>query len=84
MFDRQTSRYFHFHTKIFVFDISDETADHQRRQINTLKSLLEATTITKIIHDCREDSDSLNEYFGIRIVNVFGTSVNNMEIKGSS
>jgi ribonuclease D len=72
------------HVHVFVFDISDEAADHQSRQINTLKTLLEATTITKIIHDCRQDSDSLNEFFGIRIVNVFDTSVYNMEIKGSS
>jgi 3'-5' exonuclease len=74
---------FLFHVHVFVFDISDIAVDHQRRQINTLKSLLEATTITKIIHDCRQDSDSLNEFFGIRIVNVFDTSVYNMEIKGS-
>ena len=72
------------HVHVYVFDISDIAADHQSRQINTLKTLLEATTITKIIHDCRQDSDSLNEFFGIRIVNVFDTSVYNMEIKGTS
>ena len=72
------------HVHVFVFDISDNAAEHQRRQINTLKTLLEATTISKIIHDCRQDSDSLNEFFGIRIVNVFDTSIYNMEIKGTS
>ena len=75
---------FLFHVHVFVFDISDIAAEHQRRQINTLKTLLEATTISKIIHDCRQDSDSLNEFFGIRIVNVFDTSVYNVEIKGTS
>ena len=72
------------HVNVFVFDISDETAEHQKMQIRILRDFLESTTITKIIHDCRQDSDSLNEFFGIRIVNVFDTSVYNMEIKGSS
>ena len=72
-----------FHVNVFVFDISDETAEHQSRQIRMLRDFLESPKITKIIHDCRQDSDSLNEFFGIRIVNVFDTSVYNMEIRGS-
>ena len=66
---------------VFLFDMSDDAAEYHLRQISTLKIFLEDTTITKIIHDCRQDSDYLNRFFVLRIVNVFDTSVYNSEIK---
>ena len=67
--------------RVFLFDISDFAADYRSRQMSTLKKVLEDCTITKIIHDCRQDSDSLNEFCGIRISNVFDTSVYNSQLK---
>jgi DNA polymerase I-like protein with 3'-5' exonuclease and polymerase domains len=69
---------------VFLFDVSDDAAEYQHRQISTLKGLLEDSTITKIIHDCRQDSDSLNEFFHTRMVKVFDTSVNNLQIKDTT
>jgi ribonuclease D len=69
---------------VFLFDVSDDAAEYHRRQISTLKGLLEDSTITKIIHDCRQDSDSLNEFFCIRMVKVFDTSVYNLQIKDTT
>jgi ribonuclease D len=69
---------------VFLFDVSDDAVEYQRRQISTLKSFLEDPTVTKIIHDCRQDSDSLNEFFHIRIVKVFETSVYNLQIKDTT
>lgn len=69
---------------VFLFDVSDDAAEYQRRQISTLKGFLEDSNISKIIHDCRQDSDSLNKFFNIRIVNVFDTSVYNFQIKDTT
>ena len=66
---------------VFLFDMIDDAAEYHERLISTLKSFLEDITITKIIHDCRQDSDSLNEFHEIRLVKVFDTSVYNSKIK---
>ena len=66
---------------VFLFDMLDDAAEYRGRLISTLKSFLEDVAVTKIIHDCRQDSDSLNELHEIRLVNVFDTSVYNSKIK---
>lgn len=68
---------------VFLFYLSDDATRYQSRQMSTIKSFLEDPSVTKIIHDCRQDSDTLNEFFQITIRNVFDTSVYNLNIKNA-
>jgi len=43
--------------------------------IDTLKPILESTTILKIIHDCRGERSNLQTQFGIQLRNVFDTQI---------
>ena len=66
---------------VYLFYLNDDATRYQRRQMSTLKSLFEDSNVIKIIHDCRQDSDTLYEFFQIRIRNVFDTSIYNLKIK---
>lgn len=46
-----------------------------------LKRILESSSIVKIIHDCRRDSDALFHQFGVRLGNVFDTQVADIWIR---
>lgn len=70
--------------EVYLFDLLDETAEHYLRQMSALKSVLEDPSITKIMHDCRQKSDAMNELFGFKIAGVFDTSVCNMFLTGSA
>lgn len=59
----------------FLFDLLDSTPVYWARQLSILKRVLEDVSVIKIIHDCRQDSDSFNEFFKIRLAGVFDTSV---------
>lgn len=59
----------------FLFDLLDNTAVYWARQLCILKRVLEDAAVVKIIHDCRQDSDSFNEFFNIKLAGVFDTSV---------
>lgn len=65
---------------VFLFDLISHAAEYYSQQMSVLKSILEDAAIIKIIHDCRQDSDSLNEFFEIRLRGVFDSSVYNMMI----
>ena len=67
--------------RVFLFYLNDDATRYQSRQMSILKIILEDQNFTKIIHDCRQDSDTLNEFFQITIRNVFDTSVFNLKIK---
>jgi hypothetical protein len=41
---------------------------------SALKALLEHSSITKVLHDCRNDESKLRDQFGFGLVNVFDTS----------
>jgi ribonuclease D len=70
--------------EVYIFDLLDETVDHFVRQMDALKNILEDPTVIKIIHDCRQESDVLNELFGIKLAGVFDTSVYGMIVSGSN
>lgn len=65
---------------VFLFYFNDDATRYQRRLMSTLRGFLEDPNVIKIIHDCRQDSDTLYEFFLIQIRNVFDTSVYNLEI----
>lgn len=67
--------------KVFLFDLFDDKVEYYARQVSSLKSILEDASVTKIIHDCRQDSDSFNEFLKIKLTVVFDTSVYNMKIQ---
>ena len=68
---------------VYLFDLLDESCKVlYDRQIGLLKGFLEDASVIKIIHDCRQDSDSLNEFFHITLRGVFDTSVYHMSILG--
>ena len=70
------------HVQVFIFDILEkDDADFYAREISIIKKLLEDPSVTKIIHDCRKDSDALNTFHKIRLAGVFDTSIYNMEIR---
>lgn len=66
--------------RVFLFDVVDKTAEYSARQLSILKDILEDASIMKIIHDCRQDSDSLNEFFHIKLAGVFDTSIYHMMV----
>ena len=43
--------------------------------LQQLKAILEDVVVTKVIHDCRQDSAALYYQFGIKLQNVFDTQV---------
>ena len=65
---------------VFLFYLNDDATRYQRRQMSTLRGFLEDPNVIKIIHDCRQDSDTLYEFFQIQIRIVFDTSVYNFKI----
>ena len=56
----------------FVFDVQEKPIEDPL--VLWLKTLLEDSNITKIVHDCRMDSDALQHCLGITIENVHDTS----------
>ena len=71
------------HVQAFLFDllIEDDEKSFTTRMMSILRRVLEDKNITKVIHDCREDSDALNTFHNIRLDGVFDTSIYNMQIK---
>ena len=63
------------HVNVFVFDLIKIEVTFFEEQMHVLKQILEDIAVTKIIHDCRQDSDALNEFFNIRLVGVFDTVI---------
>jgi ribonuclease D len=52
----------------FIFDVLDKNADDSL--VAWLRGILEDETVTKIIHDCRMDSDALLHHLQIRLSKV--------------
>jgi ribonuclease D len=70
---------------IFLFDLFvKDNVDYYDDQIAILRNVLQDLSVIKIIHDCRNDSDALNEYFGIALRGIMDTSVYDMFIRGSN
>ena len=63
------------HVHVFIFDLIEIEINFFGEQMRVLKQILEDVAVTKIIHDCRQDSDALNEFFNIRLVGVFDTVI---------
>ncbi|KAH9123866.1 hypothetical protein AeMF1_005260 [Aphanomyces euteiches] len=53
---------------VYLFDILESPS-----LAMILKPLLEDTSVLKVMHDCRKDSDALFHQFGITLTNVFDT-----------
>lgn len=56
--------------EVFLFDVQSSP---QLFNEGRLRDLLEATHITKVMHDCRNDSAALFFQFGVKLQNVFDT-----------
>ena len=66
---------------VFIFDLlADVGSDFHIRVIGALKRVLEDINIIKIVHDCRQDSDALNTFYGIKLASVFDTSLYNVRV----
>lgn len=62
-------------SEVFLIDLGQQCNSVLRRaRVEALKKLFESQTVTKIIHDCKMDSDSLFHLFGITLHNVHDTS----------
>lgn len=66
--------------KVFLFDVLDKRRDDPL--VCILRTILEDEQVTKIIHDCRMDSDALWHLLGIRLENVHDTSMWHSSIAG--
>jgi exonuclease 3'-5' domain-containing protein 1 len=64
---------------VFIFDMMNQTLKHD--QLEVLKYILEDSSVLKIIHDCRQDSDALISQFNIRLASVFDTSIYHMNVE---
>lgn len=69
---------------VFLFDLFDETLVCYHEQMAMIKTVLENSSVIKIVHDCRQDSDALNEFLGITLAGVMDTSVYDMLIRQSN
>mmetsp|Transcript_82611 Transcript_82611/g.130150 ORF Transcript_82611/g.130150 Transcript_82611/m.130150 type:complete len:271 (-) Transcript_82611:82-894(-) len=56
----------------FIFDVLGKSAEDPL--VAWLRCILEDSEVTKIIHDCRMDSDALHHHLNIRLTNVHDTS----------
>ena len=55
----------------YLFDMLQINED----VLDYLKAILEDENVTKVIHDCRQDSAALFYQFGIKLHNIFDTQV---------
>lgn len=69
---------------VFLFDMIQTNQELLREQKNVLKDLMEDAFVTKIIHDCRQDSDALFHQFGITLCSVFDTSIYAIKLRYST
>lgn len=69
---------------VFLFDIIHSNSELRAAQNVILRAILEDELVEKVIHDCRQDSDALSVQLGIRLTNVFDSSVFISEIETSS
>lgn len=60
-------------TKCFLFDVKD--LDKESVIVLFLKSILENPSVTKVIHDCKMDSDALYHLLDIKLCNSHDTQV---------
>ena len=65
----------------FLIDVLDKARDDPL--VSWLRGILEDEGVTKIIHDCRMDSDALFHLLGIRLACVYDTTCWNTAITGS-
>jgi hypothetical protein len=66
--------------EVFLFDIVSMDQSTLELLREGLGKILADSTITKVIHDCRQDSDALFHQLGIRLENVFDTQASYMEL----
>jgi exonuclease 3'-5' domain-containing protein 1 len=60
--------------EIFLVDVGKKGGEPDREIVKAVKDLFEDPTVTKIIHDCRMDSDTLFHHYCIDLQNVHDTS----------
>ena len=60
--------------KVFLVDVGKKRGEPDREIVKAVKDLFEDPMVTKIIHDCRMDSDALYHHHGIDLHNVHDTS----------
>jgi hypothetical protein len=58
---------------IYLFDLVSMDSDALAALKQSLGTILEDRSVTKVIHDCRQDSDALFHQLGIRLDGVFDT-----------
>lgn len=66
----------------FIIDVLGKVADDPL--VAWLRCILEDNSVTKIIHDCRTDSDALLHHLSIRLTNVHDTSCWHNAITGEA
>jgi ribonuclease D len=68
---------------IYLVDVGSKGDSSLRQErLNTMKRLFECATVTKVIHDCRMDCDSLHHLFGITLKGVHDTQCYHYVIHG--
>jgi exonuclease 3'-5' domain-containing protein 1 len=60
-------------TCVYLFDLVSMDSDTLEALKQSLGTILEDRNVTKVIHDCRQDSDALFHQLGIRLDGVFDT-----------
>lgn len=71
---------------VFLVDVGkkkheSKSSGHEDR-VAAIKRLFECSTVVKVIHDCRMDSDALYHHLGVKLVNVHDTSCFHRVITG--
>lgn len=67
-------------TEVFLFDLVDMSLGARQLVKHGLGTILADPQITKVIHDCRQDSDALYHQLGIRLEGVFDTQAAYVEL----
>jgi exonuclease 3'-5' domain-containing protein 1 len=60
---------------VFLFDMITDDIELKTSQLTALKVILEDSSVEKIVHDCRQDSDALFTQADITLTNVFDSSI---------
>ncbi|XP_071491337.1 uncharacterized protein [Diadema antillarum] len=61
--------------EIWLFDVSECPGKSSLMKEGRLKELLEADIVMKVMHDCRIPAANLHRQFGVKLRNVFDTSL---------
>ncbi|XP_054752100.2 uncharacterized protein LOC129257733 [Lytechinus pictus] len=61
--------------EVWIFDVTEKEGKTSLMKEGRLKELLEADRVMKVMHDCQKTASNLYRQFGVKLANVFDTTL---------